>query len=159
VFETLQNFTESLPPALQWLALIALGAIPFVESYVGSVIGVVAGLSPFVAIPAAIVGNLLSMLVVVLASHRVRSRVTRDREEPEPTPRRQKLRARFDRYGVPGVSLLGHFLLPSQITSVAIISFGAPRNAVILWQSIAIVLWGVVYGTIAAIGVNLVGGR
>ncbi|MDH6182273.1 putative membrane protein [Microbacteriaceae bacterium SG_E_30_P1] len=158
MLEALQNFTEGLPAALQWLGVILLGAIPFVESYLGSVIGVLAGLSPFVAIPAAIVGNIISMLVFVLSAHRVRERVTRDSEKVL-SPRRQKLKERFDRFGVPGVSLLGQLVLPSQITSAAIVSFGASRNAVILWQTISIVLWGVVCGTLAAVGVNLFAGR
>lgn len=160
MLEALQNFTESLPPVFQWLGVMLLGAIPFVESYLGSVVGVLVGLSPFVAIPAAIVGNIISMLAFVLAAHGVRSRVTRGRgEEPVLSPRRQKLKARFERYGVPGVSLLGQLVLPSQITSAAIVSFGAPRNAVIFWQIVSIILWGVVCGTLAAVGVNLFAGR
>lgn len=155
----LQAFTESLPPELQWLGVIALGAIPFIESYGGAAIGVIAGLSPFVAIPAAIIGNLVSMLAFVLFAHGVRARVTRDREQPELSPRRRRLKERFDRYGVAGVSLLGQLILPSQLTSAAIVSFGASRNAVILWQTISIILWGTVFGTLAAFGVNLLAGR
>ncbi|GLU50006.1 hypothetical protein [Nocardiopsis ansamitocini] len=157
MFEQLQSFTESLSPALQWIAVILLGVIPFVESYLGSVIGVVAGLSPFVAIPAAILGNLVSMLVAVYAAHSLRSRVRGDRPQAELSPRRAKLKARFDRYGVAGVSLLGPLVLASQITSAATISFGASRNSVIFWQSVAIVLWGVGFGGLAALGVDLAG--
>ncbi len=159
MLDALQDFTLSLPPALQWLGVILLGAIPFVESYLGSVVGVFAGLSPFVAIPAAIIGNVISMLVFVLSAHRVRSRVTRDRDEPVLSPRRQKLKARFDRYGVPGVSLLGQLVLPSQITSAAIVSFGASRNSVIVWQTISIIMWGVICGVFAAVGINVLGDR
>lgn len=155
MFVELQAFTESLPGALQWAGVILLGAIPFVESYLGSVIGILAGLSPFVAIPAAIIGNIVSMLAFVLAAHGVRGRVTRGREEPVLSPRRQRLKERFDRYGVAGVSLLGQLVLPSQITAAAIVSFGASRNLVIFWQVVSIVLWGVVCGAFAAFGVNL----
>lgn len=41
-----------------------------------------------------------------------------------------------------GVSLLGQTILPSQITATAMVSFGADRNAVILWQTLSILLWG-----------------
>lgn len=157
MLEQLQSFAESLPPAVQWLAIILLGAIPFVESYLGSVIGVVAGLSPWVAISAAIVGNVISMLAFVFTAHGVRQAATRGREAEPLSPRRQRLKARFDRYGVPGVSLLGQLVLPSQITSAAIVGFGASRNAVILWQTISIVLWGVLFGVLAVLGVNLLG--
>ncbi|WP_203135788.1 small multi-drug export protein [Microbacterium sp. JZ31] len=156
MLDSLQSFTESLPPALQWLGVILLGAIPFVESYFGSFVGVLAGLSPWVAVPAAIIGNVISMLIFVLGAHGVRKAATRNREAPALSPRRAKLKERLERFGVPGVSLLGQLVLPSQITSAAIVGFGASRNAVIFWQVISIVLWGVVFGVLAMLGVQAI---
>ncbi|MGR0221370.1 hypothetical protein [Agromyces sp. ZXT2-6] len=164
MIDALQDFTASLPPFLQWFGVMLASAIPFVESYFGSVIGVLAGLDPVLAIVAAIVGNVVSMVVVVLSAHGVRSRVGAARatsagEDPvaEESPRRRRLRAQFDRYGVPGVSLLGQTILPSQITSAAMVGFGASRNAVILWQVISIILWGVTFGVLASLGVRFLG--
>ncbi len=159
MIETLQEFTQSLPSALQWLGVMLLGAIPFVESYLGSIIGIFAGVHPVVAIAAAIIGNIVSMLAFVLSAHGIRARATRDRDAKELSPRRQKLKQRFDRYGVAGVSLLGQLILASQITSTALISFGASRNAVIFWQSVSITLWGIGCGLLAVGGINLFAGR
>ena len=53
------------------------------------------------------------------------------------------------------MSLVGPTILPSQFTSAAMVSFGANRNAVIFWQIISIVLWGVVFGVLATLGVSL----
>ncbi|WP_165068977.1 small multi-drug export protein [Marisediminicola senii] len=153
MIESLQDFTSGLPPLLQWLGVLLVSAIPFVESYGGSVIGIIAGLNPVIAIVAAIVGNVISMIIFVLSAHRVRTRVAKPKEL---TPRREKLRRRFDRYGVAGVSLLGQTVLPSQITSAAMVSFGASKDAVILWQTISIIIWGVAFGVLAALGVSLV---
>jgi hypothetical protein len=165
MIDALQDFTASLPPFLQWFGVMLAAAIPFVESYFGSVIGVLAGIDPVVAIVAAIVGNVVSMVVVVMSAHGVRTRVGASRasragvdgDPDEESPRRRRLRAQFDRYGVPGVSLLGQTILPSQITSAAMVGFGASRNAVILWQVISIILWGVTFGVLAALGVRFLG--
>ncbi|MCT1514559.1 hypothetical protein [Dietzia cercidiphylli] len=157
MIESLQDFTGSLPTWLQWVGVMAAGAIPFIESYFGSVIGVIAGLPTPLAIAAAVVGNIATMLLLVLGAHAVRGRTARpDRER---SPKRQRLRRTFDKYGVAGVSLLGQTILPSQITSAALVSFGAPKNAVILWQVISIVLWGTAFGVLATLGVNLLGDR
>lgn len=152
MIEALQDFTTSLPPLLQWLGVMIAGAIPFVESYFGSVIGVIAGITPPVAILAAILGNIASMLALVLGADAIRNKVARSKGEP--SPRRRKLRRAFDKYGVAGVSLLGQTILPSQITSMAMVSFGAPKNAVILWQTISIILWGTAFGVLATLGIN-----
>jgi hypothetical protein len=156
MFDVLRDFTSSLPELLQWIGVMLAAAIPFVESYFGSVIGILAGINPVIAIVAAILGNVISMLVFVLTAHRVRSRVIEGKTPKELSPRREKLRRSFDRYGVAGVSLLGQTILPSQITSAAMVSFGASKNAVILWQTISIILWGVAFGVLAALGVTLI---
>ena len=154
MIESLQEWTAGLPEVLQWLGVIAVSAIPFVESYLGSVIGVVAGLNPVVAVVAAIVGNVISMAVVVLSADRLRQRRGVQATE-EMSPRKERLRRMMDRFGVPGVSLLGQTVLPSQITSGALVAFGANTRGVLIWQVISIILWGVVFGTLAALGVDL----
>lgn len=153
MLDSLQDFTTSLPEFLQWFGVLLIAAIPFVESYFGSAIGVLAGISPVVAVLAAIAGNIISMLIFVLSAHGVRQKATASRTPVELSPRRAKLKERFDRYGIPGVSLLGQLFLPSQITSAALVSAGAPKNQVILWQVISIILWGIAFGVLASLGV------
>ena len=157
MFESLQEFTTSLPAWLQWLGVFAAGAIPFVESYFGSVIGILTGITPPVAVAAAVLGNIATMLAMVLSAHAVRGRVVR--EPKQSSPKRQRVRRTFDKYGVPGVSLLGQAILPSQITSAAMVSFGAPKKTVIVWQIISIALWGIAFGILATLGADLIGSR
>ncbi|WP_240731916.1 hypothetical protein [Egibacter rhizosphaerae] len=152
--EQLQSFTESLPELLAWFGVLVAGAVPFVESYFGSVIGVVAGVHPAAAIPVAILGNAVTMLVLVMGAGAARGRLASD-EPTEPSSRRRKLRRMFDRFGVPGVSLLGQSVLPSQITAAAMVSFGASRSAVIGWQLVSITLWGVAFGLLAVTGMTV----
>ena len=156
MLEALSDFTAGLPAWAQWIGIMLISAIPFVESYFGAAIGVVVGIHPAVAIVAAIAGNAISMAAFVLTAHAARSKVLHGRgSADEPSPRRQRLKRMFDRFGVPGVSLLGQTVLPSQITSGAMVSFGASRDAVLLWQAISIVLWGVAFGLLAMGGVEL----
>ncbi|MGO1769417.1 MAG: hypothetical protein ACTHZX_05655 [Microbacterium sp.] len=157
MIDTLQSFADSLPAAVQWLGLILLGAIPFVESYFASLIGVVVGVHPVIAVAAGVVGNVVSMLIFVFSAHGIRAAATKNREPKELTPRRQRLKERLDRYGVAGVSLLGQAILPSQITSAIIVGFGASRNRVIFWQIISIILWGVLFAVLATLGIEIAG--
>ena len=157
MIDALQDFAGSLPAYLQWLGVMLVAAVPFVESYFGSVVGVLIGLPPAVAIGVAVIGNVVSMLIFVLTAHGVRSKVVAGKQQAAPeSSRREKLRRAFDKYGVAGVSIVGQTILPSQITSAAMVSFGANRNAVIFWQIVSIVLWGVVFGVLATLGVSLV---
>lgn len=148
----LQNWTQGLPPALQWLGVILVSAIPFVESYGGAPIGIIAGLHPAVAIFAAVVGNMLSLILVVYVAHWVRTAVLHKRPQrpaPEKSSKREKVRRIFDRFGVPGVSILGPLALPSQFTAPLMVSFGASRHAVMAWMLVSVILWGVGLGLLA----------
>lgn len=155
MLDGLQEFTASLPAAIQWLGVILISAIPFVESYFGAAIGVLAGINPVVAIVAAVIGNTVSMIVFVWVAAAVRQRIMSGKQPQESTPRREKLRAAFNKWGVPGVSLLGQTILPSQITASAMVSFGASARAVIVWQLVSITLWGVAFGLLAMWGLSL----
>lgn len=175
MIDALQDFASSLPGVMQWLGVMLISAIPFVDSYFGSVVGVLIGLPPAIAIGVAVIGNVISMLGFVFAAHGVRSKVVAGRAAAAgagasagsvssssagavdaSSSRNEKVRRAFDKYGVAGVSLLGPFILPSQFTSAAMVSFGANRNAVIAWQIVSIVIWGVVAGVAASLGVAAV---
>lgn len=144
MIESLQNFADQFPEWSQALVIAVLAAIPFVESYFGAVLGVLVGLPPVVAIVVAVVGNVASMIGFVYGADRIRQRKVNP--DQEPSPRQLKLRRAFDRWGVPGVSLLGQTMLPSQITSAAMVGFGASRKLVVVWQIVSIVAWGTIFG-------------
>ncbi|GAA1201937.1 hypothetical protein [Brevibacterium paucivorans] len=156
MLEALQNFTLSLPEWARWTGVILISAIPFIESYLGSAIGIMAGVNPVVAIISAIIGNTASMLLLVFGAHKLRKRVSKN-DESSMGPKKAKLKKLFDKWGVPGVSLLGQTVLPSQITSMTMVSFGASRNAVAGWQCASIVLWGVLCGSLATAGIMAFG--
>lgn len=148
-----QGFVQGLPEPLQWLGVVLISAVPFIESYFGSAIGVAAGIFPILAVLFAVLGNTASMLVFVLTAAKTRGAIKQRGGDPQPlSARKAKLKQRLDRYGVPLVSLAGQTVLPSQIVAAAMVSFGADTRKVILWQIISIVLWGAVFATLATIG-------
>lgn len=154
MLESLRHFVESIDPLWQWAAIISLGAIPNVESYLGSALGVVAGVSPFVAIPAAAVGNWVSMYLFVMLGGKIYQR-RKARSSEKANKKRQKLKKYFDKFGVPGVSLFGQWILPSQVVAMVMVTFGSEKRTVILWQTIAIILYGILGGTLAWLGVDV----
>lgn len=154
MIENLQNFVETTDSIWQWFAIMIASAIPFVESYFGSALGVVAGVNPVIAIVAAILGNIASMVLLVLFGEKIRQ--WRKSDEKPVSTGYARIKKFFDKYGVVGVSLFGQTLLPSQITSMAMVTFGVNKSKVIFWQVISIILWGVAFGLLAVFGVSLI---
>lgn len=74
-YEGFQNFIDQLPDVVQPLIVAALGMIPYVEGEGSAALGIIAGINPIVAAVAGAVGNILSVIAVVLASSRIRQSV------------------------------------------------------------------------------------
>jgi hypothetical protein len=138
-----QGLVADMPEFLQPLIVALAGAVPFIEGEGAAAIGIVGGIHPVVAAIAGAAGNFLCVLVIVLVGARVRTAVTsRGRSDVEAiSPRRQKVLKAYHRYGTPGVSLLGPLIVPTQITSAALVATGVPAGKVLFWQGVAIVLW------------------
>jgi hypothetical protein len=72
--------------------------------------------------------------------------VTEDNEPGRTSARRAKFQRALDRYGVPGVSLLGPLLLPTQFTATMLASAGVSKARVLFWQGLAIIAWTTLIG-------------
>lgn len=163
---TLQDVVGQVPEVVQPLIVAAAGAIPFVEGEGGVAIGIIGGINPVVAAVAAAVGNFLCVAALVLLSSGARNAVvTRQRaraqardgalvgggttlaghagggSEDRSSARRAKFQRAYERYGVPGVSLLGPLLLPTHFTATMLAASGVGKARILIWQAIAIIAW------------------
>ena len=151
MIESLQEWAQSFPGWLQWLAVFLVAAIPLVESYTGTFIGVAIGLHPAVAASAAIAGNAVTVLIIIAITSRIRASERSANKVRTPSGR-QRMKRLLERIGIPGVALLGH---PTQLSSAAMVGFGADRRKVIVWELVSIALWGVVIAVLAGFGAEL----
>lgn len=158
---TAREFVMGLPEALQGVGVFLVSFIPFVEGEGAAIIGVLAGISPWLAVPVGIVGNFLVVALLVYAAHGARGALmgrraarrgdqapaTADGDRAPESAGRALLRERFERWGVPGLSLIGPWVfVPGHVAAPAMVSFGASRDYVMVWQTVAIVLYTAVGG-------------
>ena len=158
---TAREFVMGLPEALQGVGVFLVSFIPFVEGEGAAIIGVLAGISPWLAVPVGIVGNFLVVALLVYAAHGARGALmgrraarrgdqapaTADGDRAPESAGRALLRERFERWGVPGLSLIGPWVfVPGHVAAPAMVSFGASRDYVMVWQTVAIVLYTTVGG-------------
>ncbi|WP_226531868.1 small multidrug efflux protein [Microbacterium paraoxydans] len=170
LIETFQNLVAQVPEFVQPLIVALAGAIPFIEGEGAVSIGILGGIPPVVAAIAAMVGNFLCVAVLVLASsgarqavvNRSRARtaalagggttetaaVVEAADSGRGSARKEKFQRAFERYGVPGVSLLGPLLLPTQFTATMLAASGIGKARILFWQAIAIIGWTTVVAVI-----------
>ena len=163
-----QELVAQMPEILQPLIVALAGAVPFIEGEGAAAIGIVGGLHPAVAITAGAIGNFLCVFVLVTTSSKARSAVVgvptgggaalaaaepaAESEEVDESGRKSARKAKFQnalvRYGVPGVSLLGPLLLPTQFTATMLASSGVSKARVLFWQGLAIAGWSTLIGVV-----------
>ena len=162
LIEIFQNWVAQVPELVQPLIVALAGAIPFIEGEGAASIGIIGGIHPVIAAVAAIVGNFVCVAVLVLASSGARSAIVNRSRVTEPAlagggaaaapeseaphadrkaARREKFQRAFERYGVPGVSLLGPLLLPTHFTATMLAAAGVGKARVLFWQALAIIGW------------------
>jgi len=166
LIETFQNLVAQVPELVQPLIVALAGAVPFIEGEGAASIGIIGGIHPVIAAIAGIIGNFLCVLVLVLLSSGARSAVIGRNQQRKArlaatggaggvtvveaddeadgsrsAARKVKFRRALDRYGVPGVSLLGPLLLPTQFTATMLAATGVSKARVLIWQAVAIIGW------------------
>lgn len=178
LIEMFQDLMSRVPELIQPLIIAAAGAVPFVEGEGAATIGIFGGLNPVVAVIAAVVGNFACVALLVLLGAGARQAVVSRRRERRLVPagagqsaavdaatvptaeagstRNAKFQKAFERYGVPGVSLLGPLLLPTQFTAVMLAAAGVGKGRILLWQGVAIVLWTTAVALVATGVVSVV---
>ena len=110
-------------------------------------LGIAIGLPVVLTISAAVVGNWLSVMAVILASDRLKrwfqGRRTNEHERKKNNKRIQRGQQLFHKYGVPGVSLLGPLLIGDHLGALICIASGASKRYVIIWQTVSILAWSI----------------
>lgn len=155
----LQGLQDS-SPILQFLGVMLVAMVPFIEGYFAVPLGIAIGFSPVLTIMAAIVGNWISVMVFIYAGDVIRGwfkkRKKSQKSEERENKRLERGKKMFEKYGVPGVSLLGPLVVGDHIAALVCLASGATRRSVVIWQTVAIVVWAVGMGVLALLGFNLV---
>lgn len=147
-------------PIFQFLSVLVVGAIPFLEGYVAVPVGVAIGYPFLMTLIAGIIGNWLSVAAVIVASESLQrwlqKRRTAKHGSTASSKRTQRASQLFSKYGVPGVALIGPLLIGNHIGAFVSIVSGASKRYVLLWQTISIVVWAVGAGLLVYLGTGAI---
>lgn len=159
-----------------------MGAVPFVESFAVIPVSVLAGLHIVPVTLLAFLGNLLTMLFVILFIDKIKAwrqkgkwnkietiEMNADQNEelesahesmpgtaPESMRSKRSQRAQriWAKYGLPGLAMVGPFFVGSHLAAFMCMIFGSTKRAAILWMTISLVVWCGATAVISHFGFN-----
>ncbi|MFB4210558.1 small multi-drug export protein [Shouchella sp. JSM 1781072] len=137
-----------------YMLVLFIGAIiPLVEYMLAVPVGVILMGEPVVPVViVAIIGNTLGVIGIVLLGEKIRALILRrkkDTEENKPNRRKEKTQKYLEKYGMPGVGIIGSFLLSSHLSAATAVALGVPKGLAIFWTVIGVLIWATVFGIVS----------
>lgn len=135
--------------------LVFLGAaIPWLEIALVVPLGIVAGLSPAWVMVLGFTGNLLTIIILIIGFDRIKIWLKKRHEEKGKSQSKRSKRAKkvWIKYGLPGLLLLGPILIGTHLAAFIGMTLGADKKWTMIWSTLSIALWVLVFGIITALG-------
>ncbi|MFB1080469.1 small multi-drug export protein [Jeotgalibacillus sp. JSM ZJ347] len=141
---------------VEYALLFLAAATPWLEIALVVPLGILRGLSPFWVMVTGFAGNLLTVFLLIVLFQKVKEYLTKRNEKKQGKEGKRQTRARniWNKYGLPGLSLLGPILIGTHIAAFIAMSLGADKTRVLIWQIVSIALWTLAFGYAAIFGID-----
>jgi len=140
----------------KYVLVFLLGATPWVEIGVVIPVSIAAGMNPVTVSVLAFLGNLSTVYLLALFFEKCREWLERRRGGKKGRSKRgERAVAVWNKYGMPGLALLGPLLIGSHIAVFIGILLGANRRAMVLWMTASLVGWTVAIAIVSVLGIDL----
>ncbi|RKD69732.1 putative small multi-drug export protein [Sinobaca qinghaiensis] len=144
-----------------YLLIFILSAVPFFEAYGVIPIAVIAGIPAVPAFLIGWIGNVITVLLLLVFITRVQEWVAARRKkkhtDKEVGKRSQRAQRLWEKYGLPGLSIIGPLFVGSHLTAFMGMSLGGSKKKIFYWVSASIALWSIVFSILAYAGIGLLG--
>ncbi|RCW74939.1 small multi-drug export protein [Saliterribacillus persicus] len=136
---------------IDYLLVFLGGAIPWLEIALVIPFGIITGLNPAIVILVGFLGNMLTLLALIIGFEKVKEWWS-GKDGDKNSKRQQRARVMWNKYGLPGMIMLGPIFIGSHIAAFIGMTLGATRSATILWSVISVGGWSLAIGILTALG-------
>ncbi|QNG61584.1 small multi-drug export protein [Metabacillus idriensis] len=146
---------------IAYAVVFIMAAIPLFEVYGVIPIGILAGLSPIAVTITAFLGNAFTVVLLILLIEKVKIWLQKRKmkkqdpivineeaatlEENE-TKRSKRAKKLWNRFGLPGLTIIGPLLVGSHLAAFLSMGFGSKRTAVTGWMLASLLIWSAAAG-------------
>lgn len=142
----------------EYIVVFILAAIPWIEIAVVIPIAIIKGLNALLVGIVSFLGNLSTVLLLVIFIEKYQQwREKRKNESAKQSKRTNRAIGIWNKYGLPGLMVLGPILTGSHIAVLIAFSLGAKKQKVLLWSIISLGLWAVLITVLSYYGIDFLG--
>lgn len=142
----------------EYIVVFILAAVPWIEIAVVIPIAILKGLNAILVGIISFSGNLITVLLLVIFIEKYQQwREKRTDGNAKQSKRTNRAIGIWNRYGLPGLMLLGPILTGSHIAVLIAFSLGAKKQKVLLWSIISLGLWAIIITILSYYGIDFLG--
>ncbi|MFD2654642.1 small multi-drug export protein [Gracilibacillus thailandensis] len=138
---------------LEYILIFLSAAVPWFEIAFVIPLGILSGLNPILVIFVAFIGNMTTIIALIIGYDKFKGWLAKRSKKKEST-RQARAHTLWDRYGLPGMVLLGPILIGSHIAAFIGMTLGATKRSTFVWSSFSIGAWSLAIGILTAFGFN-----
>lgn len=135
--------------------LVFLGAaIPWLELGLVIPLGIISGMNPVAVIIVGFIGNMVTVLALVIGFNKFKQWLAKRNEGKvkKESKRSERAKELWDKYGLPGMLMLGPILIGTHVAAFIAMTLGASKARTTLWSTISIGIWAIIFGTVTSLG-------
>lgn len=142
---------------IAYIVVFLLAATPFFEVVAVIPLGALAGLNTFLVTVVGLLGNLLTVFLVVFLTEKLTGWLERRRERKGKEPSRRGTRAQkiWNKYGLIGLAVSGPILVGSHLAAFLSMSFGGDKKRVMVWMAGSLIFWAGLAGILTELGLDI----
>ncbi|MGO4886601.1 small multi-drug export protein [Anaerobacillus sp. MEB173] len=142
-----------------YVLVFIFAAVPFFEAYGVIPIAMIAGLSPVPVIILGLVGNIVTVLFVIVFINKIKEWRQKEKSNEEKAPGTRAVRAQklWKKYGLPGLAIIGPLFVGSHLTAFMSLTLGGAKKKTAYWMTTSIVIWSLTFAVLVHFGIDLLG--
>jgi len=105
--------------------------------------GLAMGMNPLTIILASSLGAISSAFIVIVIGENIRNWLLKNHDFNSPGLRGRFLRNLWEKYGVIGLGIFSPLLFGAPLGAAIGVALGAPRNPLLIWMSLGIIIWSI----------------
>lgn len=141
----------------EYIVVFVLAAIPWIEIAVVIPIAVLKGLNAMLVGVVSFLGNLTTVLLLVIFIEKYQQWREKRKEKKAKSNRVNRAISIWNKYGLPGLMLLGPIFTGSHIAALIGFSLGAKKQQVLIWSIISLGLWAIIITILSYYGIDFLG--
>ncbi|MCM3111158.1 small multi-drug export protein [Lederbergia lenta] len=131
----------------EYIVVFLLAATPWFEIAAVIPLGILRNLHPLLVVILAFIGNLSTIILVVYLFEKIKAFLVKKKGGiKENSKRQERAKKIWNKYGLPGLAMLGPILIGTHIAAFIGMSLGATKRWTLLWMTISLVFWSTVFG-------------